>query len=55
VAAELLASLTDDSVAISAWHREILQERLADLAANPTAGRSWDAVLADLTRSSTSK
>lgn len=55
VAAELLASLTDESVEISAWHREVLQERLADLAANPTAGRSWDAVLADLTRASTGK
>ena len=55
VAAELLASLTDDSVPISDWHREVLEERLAELAANPTAGRSWDAVRADLTRTSTSK
>ncbi len=55
VVAELLASLTDDSSPISDWHREVLEERLADLAANPTAGRSWDAVRAELARTSASK
>ena len=38
------------TVPIPAWHLEILEKRLADLAANPKAGRSWDAVLARLTR-----
>ena len=55
VAAELLASLTDDSVAVSASHWEVLQKRLSDLAANPTAGRSWDSLRADLARASTGK
>ena len=39
-----------EQVPIPAWHLEILEKRLADLAANPKAGRSWDAVLARLTR-----
>lgn len=30
------------------WHRAELDRRLADLAANPTAGRSWEEVLAGL-------
>ncbi len=38
------------TVSIPAWHREILEKRLADLAANPKASHSWDAVLARLTR-----
>ncbi len=52
VASELLASLSTEPVEVPAWHREILEKRLADLAANPTGGRSWDAVLARLTRTS---
>lgn len=38
------------TVPIPAWHREILEERLADLATSPRAGRSWDAVLARVKR-----
>ena len=37
VAAELLASLTDDSAPISDWHREVMKERLADLARTSTS------------------
>ena len=30
------------------WHRAELDRRLADLEANPNAGRPWEEVLADL-------
>lgn len=30
------------------WHRAELDRRLADLEANPSAGRPWEEVLADL-------
>jgi hypothetical protein len=35
-------------VPVPDWHREILDERLADLEANPDAGRPWEEVNADL-------
>ena len=38
----------DDRVPVPDWHREILNERLADLEANPDAGRRWADVRADL-------
>lgn len=37
-----------DAVPVPDWHQEILDERLADLEANPDAGRSWEEVKADL-------
>jgi putative addiction module component (TIGR02574 family) len=38
----------EDAIPVPGWHREILDERLADLEANPDAGRPWDDVKADL-------
>lgn len=38
----------EDAVPVPDWHREILDERLADLDANPDAGRPWEEVKADL-------
>lgn len=38
----------EDVVPVPDWHREILDERLADLDANPNAGRPWEEVKADL-------
>jgi putative addiction module component (TIGR02574 family) len=38
----------DSQVAMPDWHREVLDERLADLQANPDAGRPWEAVRAEL-------
>ena len=35
---------TPEQVPVPEWHREILDERLRDLAAHPDAGESWDAV-----------
>ena len=37
-----------DVVPVPDWHRKILDERLADLEANPDAGRPWEEVKADL-------
>ena len=45
-----------DRVPVPEWHREVLDERLQDLEANPDAGRAWEDVRADLlkkTRSTT--
>lgn len=33
-----------DAIPLPDWHREILDERLKELEANPDAGDSWDAV-----------
>ena len=38
----------EDRVPVPEWHRAILDERLADLEANPDAGRPWEAVRAEL-------
>ena len=38
----------ENAVPVPDWHREILDERLADLEVHPEASRPWDAVKADL-------
>ena len=38
----------EDAVPVSDWHREVLNERLADLQANPDAGRPWEEVKTNL-------
>lgn len=45
----------EDRVPVPGWHREILDERLADLEANPDAGRSWEDVRADLLKDAPGK
>ena len=45
----------EDRVPVPGWHREILDERLADLEANPDAGRSWEDVRADLLKDTPGK
>ena len=35
---------TPEAVPVPDWHREIIDERLKDLEANPEAGDSWEAV-----------
>jgi putative addiction module component (TIGR02574 family) len=36
---------TPETVPVPDWHREILDERLKDLEADPDAGDSWEVVL----------
>ena len=38
----------ESQVPVPDWHREALQERLADYHANPNQGRPWEEVEADL-------
>jgi putative addiction module component (TIGR02574 family) len=38
----------EEQVPVPAWHREILDARLAEHEADPDAGRPWDEVEADL-------
>ncbi len=45
----------EDVVPVPDWHREILDERLADLDANPDAGRPWEEVKADLLKTTRAK
>lgn len=45
----------EDRVPVPDWHREILDERLADLQANPNAGRPWEEVRAELVKGTSSK
>ena len=45
----------EDRVPVPDWHREILDERLADLQANPNAGRPWEQVRAELVKGTSSK
>jgi len=45
----------EDRVPVPGWHREILDERLADLQANPDAGRPWEEVRAELVKGTSSK
>jgi len=45
----------EDRVPVPDWHREILHERLADLQANPNAGRPWEEVRAELVKGTSSK
>ena len=35
---------TPETIPVPEWHREILDERLKDLEANPNAGESWEIV-----------
>ena len=39
---------TECQIPIPNWHREVLEERLADYQANPDKGRPWEEVEADL-------
>ena len=45
----------EDRVPIPDWHREILDDRLADLQANPNASRPWEEVRAELLKGASSK
>ncbi len=45
----------EDVVPVPDWHREILDERLADVDANPDAGRPWEEVKADLLKATRTK
>ena len=45
----------ENRVPVPDWHREILDERLADLEANPDAGRPWEEVRADLFKTTPGK
>jgi putative addiction module component (TIGR02574 family) len=45
----------ESAVPVPEWHREILDERLADLEAHPEASRPWEAVKADLLKSARDK
>ncbi len=45
----------EDRVPVPGWHREILDERLADLQAHPNTSRPWEAVRADLLKGTPSK
>ncbi|MFT3773610.1 MAG: addiction module protein [Minicystis sp.] len=38
----------EGQVPVPAWHRAVLDERLANLEADPDAGRPWEDVEADL-------
>ena len=40
----------ESQVPVPGWHREVLNERLADYRANPDQGRAWEDVEADLAR-----
>ena len=35
---------TPEMIPVPEWHREIIDERLQDLEANPNAGESWEVV-----------
>lgn len=35
---------TPETIPVPDWHREIIEERLKDLDANPNAGESWEVV-----------
>jgi putative addiction module component (TIGR02574 family) len=45
---ELWQSLNPDEFPVTAAEKSMLDERLADLAENPSSGRSWEDVEADL-------
>jgi putative addiction module component (TIGR02574 family) len=45
----------EDAVPVPDWHREIFDERLANLDADPDASRPWDEVKADLLKSTRHK
>jgi putative addiction module component (TIGR02574 family) len=39
-----------EAIPLPEWHREILDQRVKDLEANPDAGHSWDVVQERLRR-----
>jgi putative addiction module component (TIGR02574 family) len=41
-------TVDESQVPVPNWHRELLNERLADYRANPNEGRPWEEVEADL-------
>ena len=43
------------AISVPEWHREILDQRLADLEAQPDAGRPWEAVKAGLLKAARDK
>lgn len=45
----------ETAIPVPEWHREILDERLADLGAYPDASRPWEAVKADLLKAARDK
>jgi putative addiction module component (TIGR02574 family) len=45
----------EDRLPVPDWHREILDERLADLQANPNASRPWEHVRAELLKGTSGK
>lgn len=45
----------EDRVPVPDWHREILDERLADLETNPNAGRPWEEVRTNLLKGTSGK
>ena len=47
---ELWQSLNTDDLPVTDADRSMLDERLADLSANPDSGRAWDEVESDLQR-----
>ena len=47
---ELWQTLDHDELPVSDADRDLLDDRLRDLAANPDAGRPWEEVDADLRR-----
>lgn len=47
---ELWQSLDHDALPVTGAERTMLDERLADLSANPDSGRSWGEVEAELHR-----
>ena len=50
-----LIAAKEDRVPVPDWHRRILDERLADLEANPNAGRPWEEFRANLLKGTTGK
>jgi putative addiction module component (TIGR02574 family) len=38
----------EDQIPVPVWHREVLEERLAEYETDPDAGRPWEEVEADL-------
>jgi putative addiction module component (TIGR02574 family) len=38
----------ESEISVPDWHREEIERRLRDFEANPTAGRPWPEVLAEL-------
>jgi putative addiction module component (TIGR02574 family) len=41
-------TVDESKIPVPDWHRELLNERLADYRANPNEGRPWEEVEADL-------